>query len=106
MTHATLAAALLIATPALAQLDDRPDAPAPCTVQLPEGDGRDAFIIETWPDGIVPYVFDENVTALQRTNTLRAMELIIDVAMVRFVPRSDEDDYVLIKSSVSKPSAS
>lgn len=99
MTHATLAAALLIATPALAQLDDRPEAPVPCAEHWPQEGGRDAFILETWPDGIVPYVFDENVTALQRTNTLRAMELIIDVAKVRFVPRSDEDDYVLIKSS-------
>jgi len=99
MTHTLLAATLLIATPALAQLDVQPEAPAPCTVQLPEDAGRDAFIAERWPDGIVPYAFEEDVYILQRDAALHAMGLITDVARVRFVPRTDQDDYILIRDS-------
>lgn len=50
-----------------------------------------------WPGGVVPYEFATNLTALQRQiylDGLREWEL---AANVRFVPRSNETQYVLFK---------
>jgi len=104
MTHRLIAAApLLLATTALAQPTQ--DAPqAPCTELWPEDAGRDAFILQTWPGGVVPYAFDENVSPQRRTFALSAMEVVMDECAVRFVPRSDEDDYVVIRSSTGNSS--
>lgn len=71
----------------------------PCTIELPEGADRDAFIVQTWPDGIVPYEFTTNVSALNRQRTRDAMQEIMDVCQVRFILRTSEPDYLVIQSS-------
>jgi len=61
-----------------------------------------------WPNATVPYTFandwddpaivgDENTS--MRTTILAAMDEIEEVTAVRFVPRTDQDDYVRFKNS-------
>ena len=50
-----------------------------------------------WPGGVVPYVFDVNVTPARKTAMLAAMKEWENVSPVRFVPRSNEPDYLHIK---------
>jgi formylglycine-generating enzyme required for sulfatase activity len=50
-----------------------------------------------WPGGVVPYVFDGNVTAAQQTAMLAAMKEWENVSPVRFVFRSNQIDYIHIK---------
>lgn len=80
----------------------RPEAdisPVPCTAVFPDDTGRDAFILATWPNGLVPYEFDDNVTQVNRGRVFNMMRLIMDVCRVRFVPRTNETDYVHIMDS-------
>ena len=73
----------------------------------PEGIGRDAFILEIWPGGVVPYEFDANVSADNRSRARRAMEKIMDVSGVYFIPRTHEDDrIVFINSETGRNSSS
>ena len=50
-----------------------------------------------WPGGVVPYVFDHNVTDAQRAAMLDAMKEWENVSPVLFVARSNQKDYVHIK---------
>lgn len=77
----------------------------PCVVEFPEGAERDAFIVQTWPDGIVPYEFNENVNNLNRQRTRAAMQEIMDVCRVRFVPRTNQPDYLVIRDSTGNSAA-
>ena len=57
-----------------------------------------------WVDGVVPYVFQENVSARVRKRALKSMKTIEDstCSCVRFVHQTTENDYVLIKSVLGK----
>jgi len=77
----------------------------PCTVEWPDGIGRDAFILETWPDGVVPYEFDANVNTDNRTRAVRAMQKIMDVSGVYFIPRTNEEDRIVFIDASGNSSA-
>ncbi len=62
--------------------------------------GPDAgFELNLWPGGVVPYLFDANVSSTQRTNALFAMEQWTDVADITFVERTFEPNYIGIRNS-------
>ena len=75
--------------------------PADCTIILPEGATAGTFATNTWPDGIVPYVFNENVTPENQQKGIEAMAEIEAVATVDFIPRTDEVNYVMIRDDPS-----
>jgi hypothetical protein len=56
-----------------------------------------------WPGGIVPYVFDANVLPAERTAMRAAMDEWEAVANVRFIPRTDQGDYVHIQDTSRQP---
>ncbi|CAB4383441.1 unnamed protein product [Rhizophagus irregularis] len=49
-----------------------------------------------WPNGIVPYEFDNNVSLGLQNIVSNAMNMISDVSSVKFVKRTDQSDYVKI----------
>ncbi len=63
------------------------------------------FDTDLWTGGIVPFEFDDNVSGLNRNRTLDAMAEWEAVANVRFIPRTDHDNYVHIQSGSSNSSA-
>jgi len=52
-----------------------------------------------WPNGVVPYEFDANVTQANRTAMLQAMTDWQNVAAVSFVARTNQADYIHIQDS-------
>jgi len=52
-----------------------------------------------WPDGIVPYEFDPNVTAVNRTYAVEAMTEWEGVSCVDFVQRSTQTAYVYLQNA-------
>jgi hypothetical protein len=61
----------------------------------PEG----AWQMNLWPGGVLPYAFDPNVVDVNQERALEAMAELEAVASVHFVPRTDEDDYIVITAS-------
>ena len=55
------------------------------------------YATNLWPGGILPYVFDANVTAQNQARMLQAMAEWETVANVDFRPRNDESDYLHIQ---------
>ncbi|MEM6530115.1 MAG: M12 family metallopeptidase, partial [Chloroflexota bacterium] len=51
-----------------------------------------------WPDGIVPYTFDVDVTSQNRDRTVQAMASWEALANVDFIPRTTESYYVRISN--------
>lgn len=51
----------------------------------------------TWPNGVVPYRFDGNVSSSQRTDALAAMSVLEGIADVVFVPRNGEPAFLHIQ---------
>ncbi|CAB5208265.1 unnamed protein product [Rhizophagus irregularis] len=49
-----------------------------------------------WPNGKLPYEFDNNVSSKLELIVLYAMKMISDVSSVKFVKRTDQSDYVRI----------
>jgi hypothetical protein len=59
-----------------------------------------------WPEGIVPYEFDENVSQVNKDRMIEAMAVWEDAANINFVPRTEEDtSYIHIKDSDINASA-
>ena len=52
-----------------------------------------------WTGGIVPYVFNANVTATNQTRTLNAMAELSGAANITFVPRTTEANYIVFNAS-------
>ena len=50
-----------------------------------------------WPDGTVPYVFDDALDDARRRVFLEAATRWEAVAPVRFVPHTDEDDWIIVR---------
>jgi len=73
-----------------------------------EGGVAGTFTNKLWPDGIIPYEFDPNVTPANAAAMLVAMTWWENVAAVDFVPRGGfvgVIDYVHIQSSAGNNSA-
>ena len=50
-----------------------------------------------WPNGTVPYVFDDGLDDARRRVFLEAARRWAAVAPVRFVPYTDEDDWIIVR---------
>jgi hypothetical protein len=63
-----------------------------------------AWDTNLWPDGVVPYEFDGNVSAANRQKAIDAMAEWEAVATVDFVERDGEANYIHIQSSTMNSS--
>lgn len=52
-----------------------------------------------WPSGIIHYAFGENTTATNQSQARAAMDVIESWTNIRFVPRTDQPDFVNIVSA-------
>jgi Astacin (Peptidase family M12A)/Galactose oxidase, central domain len=99
MLGATLLASAAGAQPAaIAQDRPQPGATRPCTAELPYH-GRSLWNPNLWPDGVVPYEFDANVTASNRTAMRAAMNALESVAAVHFVVRTGAGNHLHCQDS-------
>ncbi|HYC78308.1 MAG TPA: M12 family metallopeptidase, partial [Planctomycetota bacterium] len=57
-----------------------------------------------WPNGVVPYAFNANVTALNQTRAIDAMAEWEAVSAVTFVPRTTEANYITFNDSTGNSS--
>ncbi len=57
-----------------------------------------AFNVNLWPDGIVPFEFNANVSANNQDRMLDAMAEIEGDAHIVFIPRINESNYIHIQS--------
>ncbi len=65
---------------------------------------RGTFRSNLWPGGVVPYEFDANVSQLNQDRSLAAMAEWEAVALVDFIPRTSESNYLHIQSGSSNSS--
>ncbi|MCB0167524.1 MAG: M12 family metallopeptidase [Anaerolineae bacterium] len=61
--------------------------------------------INFWPNGIVPYQFDTNVTTINQTRMIASMLEWENVANIDFRPRNEEANYIHIQNSTGNNSA-
>lgn len=57
------------------------------------------YVTNTWPNGIVPYEFDANVTQANQGLMLQAMTEIENVTLIDFIPRTTQSNYIHIQNS-------
>ena len=97
---------LAVAVPGFADVGTQRQDPnailAPCNIELPAG--RAAYVGRTWPQGVVPYVFSDDVTLQQRRRVLRAMFQITRVTPIRFVERNGQQNYIRIEPASANSS--
>ncbi|MEM7167503.1 MAG: M12 family metallopeptidase [Planctomycetota bacterium] len=55
--------------------------------------------VTLWPNGIVPYSFNANVSAANQQQALAGMALWENVSAVNFIPRTNETNYIRFNSS-------
>lgn len=67
-------------------------------IQMPNGI-RGTFNANLWPNGVVPYQFDSNMTNPMRTQALAAMVRWEVVSDVQFVLRSGQEDHIHFRNS-------
>ncbi len=75
---------------------------------LPEDFGspeRGTHYANLWPNGVVPYAFDPAVTQLNRDRSIDAMAEWEAVALVDFIPRTTESNYIYIRNSTGNSSS-
>jgi len=93
----------IVATMSDAELMRIPEEQRPrlqCSMlRTPGSETQAGFQAESWPDGIVPYTFAGNVSTVNQDRTLDAMAEIEAVTSVHFIPRTFENDYLIINSS-------
>lgn len=93
----------LALSPATAQTLDPEVAARPrveCTTDdTPRLNNRGTWEANLWPGGVVPFEFDNNVSASNQTAMLAAMGELEAVCNVRFVPRNGEDPWIHIQNS-------
>lgn len=75
-----------------------------CSVIPDPFDDRAVFNSNLWPGGIVPYVFNANVTAANAAAMRHAMDLLEDCANIQFVPRASQTNYLQIQNSTGNNS--
>ncbi len=73
----------------------------PCVQHfVPSEEGaRDAFRLQIWPDGIIPYEFNANVSATNQARAINAMNEIMEVCGAEFVERTTEFDRIVFVDS-------
>jgi len=69
-----------------------------------EEGSRDAFRLQIWPGGVIPYEFDPNVNATNQARAMNAMNEIMEVCNATFVPRTTEPDRIVFTDSNSNNS--
>jgi hypothetical protein len=69
----------------------------------PIGEGRNGLQRDSskWKDGVVPYVFHSSVPTSDRNTIKRAMDMYHEKTCIKFVPRSNERDYISIENDRS-----
>lgn len=103
------ACSMIAASPAFAQESGNDYNGIPKGWKIVEGDivvreGDEGGIAGTysnnfWPGGVVPYVFNANVSATNQQIALDCMTIIENVCAVDFIPRTNQADYVRIQLS-------
>ncbi len=83
--------------------ENMPEDWAPC--EAVDADLRGGIEDRLWPNGVVPYAFNSNVSSNNRNRAINAMAEIEAVCNVQFVPRTDETGYIMINSSSSSNSS-
>jgi hypothetical protein len=70
-------------------------------IMVPEGfyEFKAVFPTNTWPNNIIPYRFDANMTAANQTAALNAMTDWQDETAVNFLLRTTETDFIHIRNS-------
>jgi hypothetical protein len=63
------------------------------------------FVTDFWTNGVIPYEFDSNVSAANRTRMLAAMAEWEAVANVHFIVQDDYSNYIHIQNSTENTSA-
>lgn len=77
-----------------------------CNIIMPEGfDDRALWNSNTWPGGVVPYVFNANVTAVNAAAMRHSMDMLQQVANITFVPRTSQTSYINIQNSTGNNSS-
>ncbi|MBX3387967.1 MAG: hypothetical protein KF691_00785 [Phycisphaeraceae bacterium] len=77
-----------------------------CNIIPPEGfDDRALWNSNTWPGGVVPYIFNANVTAVNAAAMRHSMDMIQQVANITFVPRTNQTSYIHIQNSTGNSSS-
>ncbi len=76
-----------------------------CRTPDPSSSPDGLWVINLWPGGIVPYVFDAGVTPENQQKALAAMTTIEAVCNARFIPRNGHPNYVVIRSDTSSYSS-
>lgn len=79
-------------------------ASAPCEILMPEDVASGGFVPTLWPDGVVPYEFDDNVNGINQLKVLDAMAVLEAAADVEFVAHTDENNWVHIQDANSNSS--
>jgi hypothetical protein len=74
--------------------------------RLEEGESpRGVFDTAWWPNGVVPYRFNANVSTLNRQRTRDAMDEIEQDVNVQFIVRTNENNYIEVQNSTRNASA-
>lgn len=77
--------------------------PFPCTAILPSA--RGVFEDASWPNNVIPFQFSSNVSASNEESMLAAMGELTRVADVKFIERTDQEDYIFIQDSTGNSSS-
>jgi hypothetical protein len=82
---------------------------AACNILLDEFgqdpfDDRSLYNANLWPGGVVPYVLNANVTAVNAAAMRHSMDMIELVANITFVPRTNQSAYISIQNSTGNSS--
>lgn len=95
-TARALFAFLMLSSAAVIGQPTAPDplTTAPCHIRTRVTGGLHAY--NTWTDGVIPYKFASDIGSQNRTRTRDAMDEIESVCAILFVPRTSEQDYILI----------
>lgn len=83
---------------------------APCDILIDEFgpdpfDDRSLYNANLWPGGVVPYIFNANVTAVNAAAMRHSMDMLEQVANITFVPRTSQTAYIHIQNSTGNSSA-
>ena len=68
---------------------------------IPSVEGRNGLVSMTsrWPNGVVPYIISPSLGSSGTNMILKAMEEYHTKTCIRFIPRTNEKDYISIESS-------
>ncbi|MFO0859751.1 MAG: M12 family metallopeptidase [Phycisphaerales bacterium] len=79
-------------------------APAGCNILQDELQDRSLLNANFWPGGVVPYTFNANVTAVNAGAMRGAMDILERAANVKFIPRTNQANYLTIANSTGNNS--